>query len=126
KSREWKGSYYLIHNNSMRIKVKAIYQTFRSSEWWEYKISPILAISYATSINLEVPISTNIAWVLFLMFSIIIGAIFVSTINDITDIDDDLASGKSNRMVSIRPKYRWVIPAVGVSAGIFCLFVIFP
>lgn len=110
----------------MEISIKKIYQTFRSSEWWEYKISPILAIAYASSFILQTPITVNIRGILFLIFSIIIGAIFVSTINDITDVADDLASGKKNRMANISPQYRWIIPTICAGMGIACVFVMIP
>lgn len=100
--------------------IRKIYRVFRLSEWWEYKIVPVLAIAYATCIQLQTSISSNISWILFLLVSIIVGAIYVSTINDITDIEDDLRCGKKNRMVKIKAKYRFIIPLLCLLVG--CLF----
>src|SRR5690606_28714873 len=100
--------------------IRKIYHVFRLSEWWEYKIVPVLAIAYATCIQLGTSISSNISWILFLLASIIVGAVYVSTINDITDIEDDLRCGKENRMAKIQPKYRVIAPLVCLLAG--CIF----
>ncbi|WP_118196318.1 UbiA family prenyltransferase [Albibacterium indicum] len=99
--------------------IRKIYRVFRLSEWWEYKIVPVLAIAYATCIQLDISIFSNISWILFLLVSIIVGAIYVSTINDITDMEDDLRCGKENRMAKIQPKYRFIAPLVCLLAGCF-------
>ncbi|MFB5944686.1 UbiA family prenyltransferase [Albibacterium profundi] len=99
--------------------IRKIYHVFRLSEWWDYKIVPVLAIAYATCIQLDISIFSNISWILFLLVSIIVGAIYVSTINDITDMEDDLRCGKENRMAKIQPKYRFIAPLVCLIVGCF-------
>lgn len=110
----------------MIARINKIYRSFRTSDWWEYKISPILAIAYATSITLDSSVNNNILWILILIVSITIGAIFVSTINDISDIEDDIASGKPNRMTNINIKYRWIIPTTCILLGLICLAIFSP
>ncbi|TKC59255.1 hypothetical protein FBD94_17135 [Pedobacter hiemivivus] len=98
----------------------------RSSEWWEYKLPPLLAIGYATAIKSDGQFIKSIPHLLFLLFSLIIGAAYVSIINDITDIDDDAASGKSNRIARINPKVRWVFPTLCLLAGGLCCYYLYP
>lgn len=92
----------------------------RSSEWWEYKLPPLLAIGYATAIKADGQFIKSISHLLFLLFSLVIGAAYVSIINDMADIDEDAASGKSNRIAKINPKIRWVFPTICVLAGVLC------
>jgi len=90
----------------------------RAGEWWEHKLLPILAISYATAWLLELP---PIAWLLGalqLLGAIIPGAIFVSVINDLTDQEDDLAAGKPNRMARVALPARILLVALPVAIGI--------
>lgn len=98
----------------------------RVQEWWEHKLPSVLAIAYATSLFGNVSLIQLGSWLLFLLISIIIGAIYVSTINDITDIEEDLLSGKSNRMAKIPKKYRWAIPVACIALGIFFFYLFLP
>lgn len=71
----------------------------RATEWWEYKFPPILLIPYFiilsdTNLNLFSAIYS----VLFIIFALIVGAIYVSILNDITDIEEDNTAGKKNNM----------------------------
>lgn len=60
---------------------------------------------------------------IFLLLALVIGAVYVSIINDMTDIEADLASGKANRMVGIRPEIRWIFPTLCLALGLgFCVF----
>lgn len=77
-----------------------------------------MSICYATTLQSGTPLIKMAPWLLFLLASLIVGAVYVSIINDITDIDEDLASGKSNRMAAIRPAVRWLIPGICLAAGV--------
>jgi 4-hydroxybenzoate polyprenyltransferase len=103
-----------------------ILKVIRSVEWWEYKLPPLLAIGYATAIKTDVDFLKSIYHLLFLLLSLIIGATYVSIINDLTDIKDDLASGKSNRIANINPSIRWVFPVICLLAGVFCCYLMYP
>ncbi len=94
----------------------------RYSEWWEYKLCPLLAIGYATILMGNVPFvkaSINLA---LLLISIIVGAVYVSLINDITDIKEDLESGKTNRMADVPRALRWILPATCILIGLLVLY----
>lgn len=103
-----------------------IFNIIRSQEWWEYKLPPLLAIGYATAMMSPVSLYKASIWILFLLFSLIIGAVYVSIINDITDLDEDLASGKSNRIQAVPIKLRWMIPAACVIMGLLFGYFLYP
>lgn len=100
----------------------SFFKATRYREWWEYKMVPLMSICYATTLQFDIPLSKIGLWLLFLLGSLIVGAVYVSIINDITDIDEDLASGKSNRMASLSPKVRWLVPIICISAGLAFLW----
>jgi hypothetical protein len=71
----------------------------RATEWWEFKLSPILATAYATAFLLRVSVISLWPLLLLLLVALAACATYVSVINDLTDFKDDLASGKANRLV---------------------------
>ena len=103
--------------------MKNALRIIRSNEWWEYKLSPFLALGYATALYTSTPLYQLAPRLFLLLIAIIIGAIYVSVINDITDMEEDLAAGKKNRMAKIPGGLRWIIPSVCVTLGI--LFMLF-
>ena len=94
-----------------------ILKTIRSHEWWEYKLSPLLALGYATALGSGKSLLDATPRMLYILSALVIGAAYVSVINDVTDIDEDLASGKKNRMANIPPSRRWVFPVLALVAG---------
>lgn len=74
-------------------------QTIRAVEWWEYKLSPIFATIYATAFLLKVSVITLWPLLILTLLALVPGAAYVSVINDLTDLKDDLASGKHNRLI---------------------------
>lgn len=90
----------------------------RSADWWEYKIPPLLAIGYATILLSDVSIFSVALKLLLLLAALMVGAVYVSVINDITDIEEDLASGKTNRIAKIPSRFRWLLPALCLLAGL--------
>lgn len=71
----------------------------RAAEWWEFKLSPILATAYATAFLLKLPIASLWPQLLLTLVALTACAAYVSVLNDLTDFNDDLASGKANRLV---------------------------
>lgn len=76
----------------------------RASEWWEYKLPPMLSMVYATCLVEGKNLFQMTPRLGVLLCGIIIGAAYVSVINDITDMKQDAACGKPNRL-SIVPHY---------------------
>ena len=72
----------------------------RSSDWWEYKLPPMLAMSYLIIDQTSYTIISS--WLVFIivLFSLITGAAYVSLLNDATDINEDKLAGKKNHMAA--------------------------
>lgn len=71
----------------------------RAAEWWEFKLSPVLATAYATAFLLKLSIASLWPQLLLMLVALATCAAYVSVVNDLTDFNDDLASGKANRLV---------------------------
>jgi 4-hydroxybenzoate polyprenyltransferase len=76
-----------------------ISRTVRAGEWWEFKLSPLFATIYATAFLLKISILSLWPLLLLALAALVPGAAYVSVINDLTDLKDDVASGKANRLV---------------------------
>lgn len=98
----------------------------RSTTWWKYKLPPLLAIAYATILISKGELVPSATHLLFLLLSIIVGAIYVSIINDITDIEDDIAVGKPNRMAKANSVLKWILPLTCLLTGIYCCYFLYP
>lgn len=102
------------------------FKAIRSQEWWTYKLPPLLAIGYATSTFSSVPLFHISLQLILILISLVVGAIYVSVINDITDLEEDIASGKSNRIQHIQPNFRWLIPASCLFIGLLFEYFFYP
>ncbi|MFN2598334.1 MAG: UbiA family prenyltransferase [Pyrinomonadaceae bacterium] len=74
-------------------------RTVRAAEWWEFKLSPVLATAYATAFLLKISVVSLLPSLLLALAALAACAAYVSVVNDLTDFKDDLASGKANRLV---------------------------
>ncbi len=98
-------------------------ETVRYNEWWVYKLCPLLGIGYATLLIYHFSFLKAGFFLLFLLIGIIIGAVYVSQINDVTDLKEDIACGKRNRMEKVPAKKRWLFPGISLFAiGIIFLY----
>ena len=64
--------------------------------------------------------------ILFLLVAVIVGAIYVSVINDVTDIKEDLKAGKRNSMAKVPILTRVAIVAVIVVIALFFIYMLYP
>jgi 4-hydroxybenzoate polyprenyltransferase len=105
----------------MMLKLSTI---SRASEWWEYKLPPLLAIAYATALSAEKNLYDLAPEFCLLVLGIIIGATYVSIVNDLTDLKEDEAAGKFNRLANFSQWIRIILVLLPVIAGIFfaCFF----
>ena len=78
----------------------------RSGEWWDFKLVPILTGFYASLLLIRIPIAGQWHALLVLLLSLLPGAAYVSIVNDLTDLDDDAAAGKANRMAGRSTLFR--------------------
>ncbi|HEX8224159.1 MAG TPA: UbiA family prenyltransferase [Allosphingosinicella sp.] len=90
----------------------------RAGEWWEFKIVPILAIFYATSLLAGASILSLAPGLLLLLAALVPGAVYVSVLNDLTDRDEDARAGKANRIAGAPAWLAWVAIAPAVAAGL--------
>lgn len=104
----------------------SVLSKIRSAEWWEYKLPPLLALGYATALKSDKPFLDTIPQLLFLLFSLAIGATYVSIINDITDLETDLASQKKNRMSDVSVYWRRSLPLFCLLIGAGCCYYLSP
>lgn len=95
----------------------------RASDWWEHKLAVLVAVAYATILLCEAPLIQVALQILFYLGALAVAATYVSLINDFTDIDEDLAVGKANKMANLSPTIRWLLllGCVGVG-GVFAFF----
>ena len=99
-----------------------VFRIIRSSEWWEYKMPILLSLAYATALHANKGLYDIAGWFAFMLFCLIVGAAYVSIVNDMCDIEDDLASGKKNRLTKIRPPYRWMLLIATLILALLCCF----
>lgn len=97
-----------------------IFRRIRFGEWWEYKMPVLLALGYATVVRENKNLLEFVYWFAFLLLSITGGAIYVSLINDITDLEEDKASGKSNRLQKLSSVRRGLLLSASLFAGAIC------
>lgn len=98
----------------------SIKKIIRSHDWWGCKVSAFLGIAYATALIAGINLAQSIPWILFILASLVIGASYVSIINDVTDVEQDIAAGKNNYMLKFPLFARWVI--IGFCAAIGGVF----
>ncbi|GGB04160.1 UbiA family prenyltransferase [Puia dinghuensis] len=103
-----------------------VLKTIRASEWWGYKLAPLLAIGYATVMKSGKSLFAASPYLLYIMLAMVLGAAYVSVINDITDMEEDLAIGKKNRMAGVPPSRRWIFPVVALAAGAVYIGTFYP
>lgn len=95
-----------------------ISQTIRAVDWWEYKLSPTFATIYATAFLLDLSIISLWALFFLVLVALVPGAAYVSVINDLTDLEDDLESNKNNRLAGRSRTFITVTLACCIVPGI--------
>jgi hypothetical protein len=89
----------------------------RATEWWDYKLVPILSIFYATALVEGIGVATIWQSLLALACAIVPCAAYVSFINDATDRLDDRRAGKTNRLADKPPWMLALLLAVPLCIG---------
>ncbi len=78
--------------------IKQLITTTRPADWWEHKLTPMLATGFATAFLLGEPLLRSWSAFLLALVAVIPGAAYVSLVNDLTDLGLDRAAGKYNRL----------------------------
>lgn len=92
----------------------------RASEWWDYKLVPILSMFYATALAGDASVALMWQSIVALICAIVPCAAYVSFVNDITDRVDDRRAGKINRLAG---KPSWFLALV--LAALLCIGAVF-
>lgn len=98
------------------------FKTVRANEWWEFKLGPILATMYASAFLLRVSIISLLPLVFIVLVALAACAAYVSFVNDFTDRADDMASGKTNRLVGKSSSFIWTLMASCILSGVAMAF----
>lgn len=94
----------------------------RSSDWWEPKVSLMIGLglmicyTYFEAMSLAI-----VGFLLQLLLALVAGAVYVSLINDYTDLEEDRLAGKSNRLQKMSSLKRKGL--LGFSVAIIFLFI---
>ncbi len=106
--------------------MRKLFRFARLAEWWEYKLCPLLAIAYATILFSKIPAYQFVGCILFVLSAVTIGAVYVSLINDITDIKEDRLAGKRTGMMSVPSRWRWIFPVSCLFFGVCVGWLLWP
>lgn len=94
----------------------------RYNDWWGCKMAPLLAVGYGTAIAAQVPLYRAAGWIFLVIGALVVGGVYASTLNDLTDLGEDIRAGKTNRLSRIAPRYRWCFPVCALAAGVVLAF----
>jgi 4-hydroxybenzoate polyprenyltransferase len=100
----------------------SITETIRAVEWWEYKLSPLFASIYATAYLLSVSVFSLWPLLVLALVALVSCATYVSVINDLTDREDDVASGKTNRLAGRSRAFVGLLLVCCVAPGALVAF----
>ena len=105
-------------------QISHIFKLVRGQDWWNYKIPPLLAIAYTSSLLYPSSAIQTIATLLLLIISMFFVAAYGHVVNDIFDIEIDTKAGKENLMASFARWQRFLICFFLVVSGITPWFLI--
>lgn len=91
----------------------------RYTEWWSYKIVPFLSVGYVTILLTGIDFLFGLKQLLILFLATVVGAVYVSIINDLTDIKEDAIANKKNRMAGLSIPTKIFLVSFCILVGIF-------
>jgi len=108
-------------NKSKKTRIKekllSLFNLLRGSDWWFYKIPPLLAIAYAEILLQSPPPQTALATLLALLASMFFVAAYGHVINDIFDVEVDLQAGKHNQIATLSNLQRILLCIILAGLG---------
>jgi hypothetical protein len=105
-------------------RVGAVIENIRTHDWWEFKIPPLLGTAYATALIFSIPFQQLWPLLALLLFTIVPAAAYVSVLNDITDLKDDLQCVKSNRMAGKSNAFKFIVLAACLVPGLIAAWLL--
>jgi glycosyltransferase involved in cell wall biosynthesis len=97
--------------------MSAVLRAARASEWWDYKLAPVLGTGYATAYMTGTSVADAAGTLALVLLALIPGALYVSVLNDLTDRESDQLAGKPNRLAGRASGRWWATVAATVAAG---------
>jgi hypothetical protein len=98
--------------------MRKIIAIIRANEWWEYKLAPMLAMTYLTILQSRFTFYNLWPLITVSVTAIALGAIYVSLLNDATDVAIDVKAGKKNRMASFTTAQQTMLVLIPLAAGL--------
>jgi 1,4-dihydroxy-2-naphthoate octaprenyltransferase len=95
---------------------------FRAGDWWQYKLTPPLAMFWATTIHSGRPLLPSWVEAGALVAAIAACAAYVSLVNDHFDRDEDARSGKPNQLARLSRGAAAALFALVAGAGLLFLW----
>jgi 4-hydroxybenzoate polyprenyltransferase len=77
-----------------------LHKLARITDWWQYKIPPLLSIAYAVCMIIRIPFQVAIPLIVAIIMSLSCVAIFGYLINDIYDVEGDQRLGRTSEIVA--------------------------
>lgn len=106
----------------LQRRIRETFELVRAADWWQYKLAPAMAIFVATAVVQGRPLAMVWPRALALLGGLAVCAAYVSLINDLTDLRDDVAAGKPNRQIG-RGRRRVIgLVALTICAGLAMLW----
>jgi 4-hydroxybenzoate polyprenyltransferase len=98
----------------MAMRLHELPVIYRVEGWWEFKFGPILALVYATALIGGVSLAAHWPSLVAIVVALTAVGACANVLNDWTDIQEDRACGKTNRLAG---KPWWMPPLLVVVTG---------
>jgi hypothetical protein len=89
----------------------------RANDWWEYKFPPMVAIAYIIILDTPYTLFSLLPLLMACVGAVIVCAIYVSLLNDATDVAEDARAGKKNGMAAYHSAQRTILVLLPLIAG---------
>jgi len=89
----------------------------RPGEWWDHKLAPLLGVAYATALYAGAALTDLAATLILVLVALAPGAVYVSVLNDLSDLEADRRVGKRNRLEGRSPVIGFVLMATAIAIG---------
>jgi hypothetical protein len=103
---------------SLSLKFADLAAVTRAGEWWGHKLISILCGFLLTLAMLGEGVAPHALALVTVLASLVPGAVYVSIVNDVTDIAADAAAGKPNRMAARPPAARAAAILLSLAGGL--------
>jgi len=92
---------------------------YRSRNWLEYKIPPLLGVAYVLFALLDISASRALTILPALLVSAVSVAAFAHLVNDFFDVEVDRRAGKPNALAALSTPRRWtLVTTLGIAGAV--------